>query len=397
MAVQPRIKAKVASRRQRGDDLHPAFPAAIDGFTDVDEAGFEREFSQADDEIREPFDPTLIRIESKQSTINLLAARIRNGEINLAPDFQRRAGIWKDDAQSRLIESLLVKIPIPAFYVDASDENCWLVVDGLQRLTAIKRFVVDKTLKLNGLEFLDSVMGLTYDELPRTLRRRIDETEVTIFSIEKQTPPDVKFNIFKRINTGGLPLSSQEIRHALNQGPVTRLLEELAETPEFLQATSNGVSDERMGARECILRFLAFLLVPYTAVYRKDLDRYLNDAMKQLNSSTPGELEEIRSTFTSTMRLAYQIFGEHAFRKRRGYPRPPVNKALFETWSVNLAKLTRDQQQECVARAGQINSAFLSLMNDRRFEDSISQSTGDSARIDYRFKAVARIIDEVLK
>lgn len=368
----------------------------MDGFANVDEAGFERESPQNADEIREPFDPTLIRIESKQSTINLLASRIRNGEINLAPDFQRRPGIWRDDAQSRLIESMLVKIPIPAFYVDASDEDCWLVVDGLQRLTAIKRFVVDKSLKLSGLEFLGGVEGLTHDELPRTLRRRIDETEVTIFSIERQTPPNVKFNIFKRINTGGLPLSSQEIRHALNQGPITRLLEELAESEDFLQATSGGVSDERMGARECILRFLAFLFVPYSAAYRKDLDGYLNDAMKQFNSNTQDELSAIRHTFLSTMTLAYQVFGERAFRKQRGYRRSPVNKALFEAWSVNLAKLTHDEQQQCIARADLMNGAFLSLMQDRRFEDSISQSTGDSAKIDYRFKAIARIIETVL-
>src|SRR5262249_44885897 len=147
--------------------------------------------------------------------------------------------------------------------MDATDDDKWIVVDGLQRLTSLKRFVLDKNLRLCGLEFLSQLKGKAYDELPRNFQRRIAETQVTVYLIEKGTPSDVKFNIFKRINTGGLPLSAQEIRHALNQGKVTKLLAQLANSAEFKKATDNSIRDDRMADREFVLRFLAFTITPY--------------------------------------------------------------------------------------------------------------------------------------
>lgn len=104
-----------------------------------DGTGIEPEITESDDQIKEPFDPTLIRVETKPLSMDLLISRIKNKEIDLMPDFQRKAGIWSDAAQSRLIESMLIRIPLPAFYMDASDEDEWLVVDGLQRLTGKTR------------------------------------------------------------------------------------------------------------------------------------------------------------------------------------------------------------------------------------------------------------------
>jgi hypothetical protein len=193
-----------------------------------------------DTSIEKPFNPTLINILSKQMSLDTLLKRMREGEVDLAPDFQR-AEVWKPTARSRLIESLLIRIPLPAFYMDATNEDSWLVVDGLQRLSTLRDFAVKKTMRLRDLEFLVQFDGMRYGDLPRNYQRRIEETQVTVYLIEKGTPPEVKFNIFKRINTGGMPLSSQEIRHALNQGPVTSYLKKLAHSQDFKQATYNGV------------------------------------------------------------------------------------------------------------------------------------------------------------
>jgi len=120
-------------------------------------------------EITEPFDPARIRVDTKPMVISLLMDRIRNKEIDLTPGFQRKGGIWSKKAKSQLIESLLIRIPLPAFYMDGGDESKWLVVDGLQRLSTLKSFVIDKTLVLDGLEFLNECEGKKFDQLARNL------------------------------------------------------------------------------------------------------------------------------------------------------------------------------------------------------------------------------------
>jgi len=363
-----------------------------------DGTGIEPEDLESDGEITEPFDPTLIRVETKPMSLDALIARIREGELDLAPGFQRKAGIWKDEAQSRLIESILIRIPLPAFYMDATDEDKWLVVDGLQRLTTLKRFVIDQALKLKGLEFL-KLHGKTFNDLPRNFQRRINETQATVYLIEKGTPPEVKFNIFKRINTGGAPLSAQEIRHALNQGKVTKFLERLANSEEFKRATDHGIRDDRMADRECVLRFLAFTIVPYTAYKAQDFDSFLSERMAEMNKFPDQKIEELARQFLRAMRVAFTIFGPDAFRKRyRGdATRYPINKALFEAWSVNINRLDESKLQRLQEHKDIVREHFRKLMNeDNDFENSISLSTGSVRKISYRFEAIKKLIAEVL-
>ena len=162
-------------------------------------------------EIKDPFDPTTIRIDTKSVTVDLIMKRMDRDEIDLNPDFQRNTGVWDRTGQSRLIESLLLRVPIPVFYMAADKEDRWRVVDGLQRLDALKSFVLEKQLKLHGLEYLEDFQRRSYDQLPRPMQRRIDETELYCHVIQPGTPPEVMFNVFKRINTGGKPLLPQEI------------------------------------------------------------------------------------------------------------------------------------------------------------------------------------------
>lgn len=370
----------------------------IDSGTGVEAEEIESEEIGGEELITEPFDPTLIRVETKPMTIDLVLARIRENEIDLKPGFQRKAGIWKEPAQSRLIESILIRIPLPAFYMDATNDEKWLVVDGLQRLTTLKRFVIDKTLQLTGLEFLKQLNGKTFDDLPRNFRRRIVETQVTVYLIEKQTPPKVKFTIFKRINTGGLPLSAQEIRHALNQGKVTELLARLANSSEFKQATDNGIRDDRMADRECVLRFLSFTITPYTEYRVKDFDNFLNERMADINKMSDQKREALGHQFRRAMVAAFDIFGKDAFRKRYGKnaARYPINKALFEIWSVNLNRLNDNQLRILKERKDVVIEKFITLMNNREFDNAISQGTGDIKKVELRFRKVEQLTMEVL-
>jgi Protein of unknown function DUF262 len=313
---------------------------------DVPEPHPAEEDIESEGTITQPFDPAKIRVETKQLSMDTLLSRIENQEIVLQPEFQRME-VWRDKARSRLIESILIRIPLPAFYMDATDDDKWLVVDGQQRLSTLERFVLKQNLRLQDLEFLREFDGFKFDQLPRAFQRRIRETNVTVYLIERGTPPAVKINIFKRINTGGLPLSPQEIRHALNGAPVTTMLKELAASKPFQLATNCGVPSERMADREYVLRFFAFILTDPNDFASQEFDSFLSDTMARINQLDDLSREDLNRRFLRSMGWSLAILGRLAFRKFFTLDRTerlrPLNKALFEAWSVNFDSKTDDE------------------------------------------------------
>lgn len=356
--------------------------------------GVEDEPTDSDIGLTHPFDPNKIRVTTEPRTIDLLTRRINHGEIDLAPAFQRRARLWKPHRKGQLIESILLRIPLPVFYVAATEDDMWSVVDGLQRLTTIHDFLSGE-FNLFGLEYLHDLEGLSFADLPRSMRRRIEETSLVINIIQPGTPDEVMINIFKRLNTGGLPLSGQEIRNALYKGPVREFLSDSVASAAFQRSTDGRVSDDRMDAQECVLRFAAFYINGWRNYDRNDLDSYLSEAMKQLNSVGPAKLNEIKIKFDTAMDSAFEIFGNDAFRKRYSTDsaRKPVSKALFEAWSVNLANLSDSSRAALKSNATLLREHFYLLMNDDRFFDiSISSSTGTVQRVHKRFGAIEELI-----
>ena len=350
-------------------------------------------------EQRKPFNPADIRMDVKTVNLDVLLKRLTHQEIDMAPPFQRQAGVWNDTAQSRLIESLLIRIPIPAFYFDARDDDKWVVVDGLQRLTILKRFLLSEHSKnelvLTNLEFLTEYNGKRAADLPRFMLRRIEETLVVLYLMQPGTPEEVKFNLFKRLNTGGEPLTAQEIRHALNQGPATRLLEELANSPAFLKATNRIIPTDRMADRECVLRVLAFLRTKPSAYQAGSFDAFLQQCMKNLNGIE--QLQPLRHDFLIAMTRAHELLGKFAFRKAlQGGSRGPMNKALLEAWSVNLARLTENQFSLLSARKQDLLDRFVRALAESDFNQAVTQSTGVPARVKLRFARIAQIIQETL-
>lgn len=369
---------------------------------DIDEStlfDFEEEDIEKEEEgITKPFDPTRIRVDTRQMTVDLLLSRIQHDELDLAPEFQRRQGIWTNTAKSRLIESMLIRIPLPAFYIDATDEDKWLVIDGIQRLTALKQFVIDKQLKLSGLQSLIQLEGKIYDELPRHYQRRILETPLLVILLEKGTSPEVKFVIFKRINTSALPLSSQEIRHALNQGKAVKLLAKLADSDEFKRATNNGISNKRMVDRECVLRVLAFMINPCPEQSYKNMDEFLNEQMAVINQLSDKQIEILKKDFLHLMVVAFEIFEEDAFRKpsQANEAKSPVNKALFEAWSVNLNKLSEKDLHILKERKEELKQKIIDLSKDGKFDRDMYKSTGNLKTALRRLRDIEQLIKAVL-
>ena len=362
------------------------------------DGGIEIESEDSDGAIEHPFDPSKIKVRTEPAVVGLLLDRIKHDEIDLVPDFQRLSGIWNAEKKSRLIESLLLRIPIPVFYVAADEEERWAVVDGVQRLSTIRDYVAGR-FPLSRLEYRSEFKGRRFVDLPRPMQRRIGETQFVVNVIEPGTPPEVTFNIFRRINTGGSPLNGQEIRHALNPGPVRAYLKELAASSGFAKATDGSVRSHRMDDRVCVLRFLAFHMTPWEEYSGKSLDEYLDAAMKAVNRMGQERRNVLAEDFRRAMRAAADIFGDDAFRKRYVLSdyRYQINMPLFEAWSVQLARCSPEQIDRLVERRNEVRERFMVLLNeDQEFEQAISSSTGSPRRVQKRFAAIRDLVQEVV-
>ncbi len=259
------------------------------------------------------YEPENINITPRKIEIHKLLSCIDNESLNSAPDFHYR--YWTDEVKSRLIESIIIRLPIGHFYMDGTGEDKWIILDGIQRVYALHKFISDKTLKLSGLEYLHNLEGKTFNEIDRRYQRRIEETQVTVYLIEKGTPPEIKYNIGKRNNTG-LPKSSQELRQALNPGLGNQLLSQLADSQEFKQLIDlDDESRQQMDDRELILVFLSFLLndnlEDFPTVYLS-----LSRTLEKLNRLSETELNQLKECCQTMFRkyidnpLVYQLFSD---------------------------------------------------------------------------------------
>lgn len=353
-----------------------------------------------------PFDPTQIKIDTQNTSLDILIKRIRRESIQLNTEtyFQRGVDLWDKTTQSRLIESILIRFPLPAFFFDATDDENWLVVDGLQRLSSIQNFVVNKSQPLSNLEFLTQLNGMYWDDLAENLQRVIEESQVVLYKIMPGTPSDVKFNIFKRINTGGLVLKPQEIRHALFQGIPAEFVYKLANIEEFKKATDGRIPSKRMEDRDFVNRFLGFYILGVENYGQKqtglDLDSYMSEAMDTLHSKTEEDLHKIKMDFMQAMRLAHEIFGKEAFRKitEENTRLPPINKALFDALSTQFALLNEEESKLLIENKKEFRDGLRkALAQDEKFFASVTSSTGDKNRTMLRHKVVRDLISDAIK
>lgn len=352
------------------------------------------EINESPEESIKPYDPSAIDITPKTLSLDRIIDRLENNEIDLMPDFQRKAGLWSNEQKSQLIESLILRIPLPAFYFDGSENDNWIVIDGLQRLTTIKEFFVDGILKLSGLEFLKDLNGCYVGDMPRVYIRRMKETSIVNYIINPGAPVNLKYNIFKRINTGGLKLEPQEIRHALFQGFATQYLKNLSDMPLFKKATGYSIRTERMLDREFVLRFIAFYEMGVDK-YDGFIDNYLNDAMEILNKKYPkdhGHVEDVTKRFTLALETTYDIFGKFSFRRMPdSYKRRTISKALFEAWTSILARYDVDDLKVFVSHKKQVIEQYQEMFNDDEFDGCIK--SGKSSSVRKLFEKITQLVE----
>ena len=357
----------------------------------------ERDEGEAPDDepsdIARPWRPEEIRVGTKQFSLRNILDLIDDGDLELAPDFQRNQ-VWKARQKSRLIESILLQIPLPAFYFAEDTNGMMRVVDGLQRLSTVRSYVRGEPegFALADLEYLKGEEGMRFSGLGPALQRRIHNAQIVVHVIDPTTPPSVKYDIFKRINTGGTPLNGQEIRHCMSKDRSRNFLKQCASTREFALATNHSLHEHiRMDDREVVLRFCAFSKMGvegYLSRARGSMDLFLEIATAMLDDPDEipdAELQYLYDLFCSAMVNCFTVFGEHAFRKwPQGTERLlPINRPLFESWSFVLGQY---DNSDLVRRKSDIVEQARDLMtNSREYNDAITSSTGGVTKVRLRF------------
>lgn len=371
---------------------------------------------------------TVPNIRRQTPSFALLYDRLAYKEIEIQPDYQRKDRIWSEDKKSKLIESVLMGLPLPIFYFGERKNDDWVVIDGLQRLTTIQDFMQNKfALKLDASSSVFDANGLMFKDFSRLYTRAIREFEITAYVIDIDDSDSNKFitELFHRINTYGVKLSDQEIRSAINFGLSVYYLKHLATSDYFISATTNTVNDQRQKDLELCLCALAFIIYGYKTYRSTKYDDFLSAAMKWINEksvkkvnkedltkiiSESPQLSLLTERFQSGLLFCKEMFGNDAFKKtRNSSKKDPISKPLFEVF-VSLFANASDEQKEKIREnketfikalyhAISSDSADYSVWESQTYIDAnrglnyaLSNSTGKRVTICYRFDAIIKLI-----
>ena len=348
-----------------------------------------------------PLNSVFIRTATRP--VGDVVRRIRKGRYQLDPDFQRDF-IWPEDKQSRLIESCLMRIPLPVFYLAEAQDGRIIVVDGLQRLATFFRFL-DGKFALKGLndsqddgKLTPQLDGKRFKDLPLDLQERIEDTQLTLYILDRNAPERAKLDIFDRVNSG-VPLSRQQMRNSLYNGPATRWLREASEDDSFRRVTRGGLNSKIMRDREAINRFCGFYLWGYQEYKAGDMDAFLAKTLVKMNQQDEERLDTMKADFCRSMDINYFLFTGHAFRKSLAYnsygtARTVINISLFDVFSVLFTQVNGTLIKENKEHAREIAR---NLLNNHKFEHAVSYSTNSTGQIRDRFSLAQEAFKDMIR
>lgn len=361
---------------------------------DIEET--DNDISDKDQDIISPFSVKDIKVTHATVMLPTIINRLKREEIGI-PDYQRHPNLWSNNQKSRLIESILLKLPLPVFYFDVSTPEKWMIIDGLQRISTIRNFFVDKTLRLKGLEFLKDLNNKKCDDLPVNMQRTIEDTMFVTYQVEAQTPKAVRYAIFNRINTRGLSLNPQEIRQASNQvGSGVKFLADTVKNDTFKRVV--GISNKRMAGQELVLRFMAFKI--FSGDVFKVMNSFLDLAMEEIDKKDEQTLEGLKNSLIETLKFSEQVLGEkHRFSRSiaNDARNKLVNFSLFDVLTICFDEI------ENKALFLQNKNFFVTnlkamLSNEQTdFFVSITKGTSGKWAKDTRFKAIRDLIEQTLE
>ncbi|MCP4114406.1 MAG: DUF262 domain-containing protein [Desulfobacteraceae bacterium] len=335
-----------------------------------------------------PLDDILIR--TSHLSIREIIEEIEDGLYILDPDFQR-AFVWSPEQQSRLIESVLMRIPLPVFYFAETKDGKTIIVDGLQRITTFRRFMNDELKLTHVADGNNALRGKKFSELHPKFKNRIKRTNLILYIIDEKAPNRAKLDIFERVNSG-TTLTRQQMRNCLYMGAGTRWLRDMADSDFFKKATGHSLNPKTMRDRELINRFCAFRLLG-AEKYKGYMDDFLADSLDLMNRMSKEELDNMAAEFEQSMHNAQTVFGKHAFRKHysENNARSVINASLFDVFSVAFTKISPATIKE---NKKNFQSFFYSSMNDDTFINNITYSTNQKQQVKERFAYIDSILGE---
>lgn len=340
-----------------------------------------------------------LNTQAYDKSISDIVAMIDSGDIVLDPDYQRNY-IWDDKRASLLVESILLNVPIPVVYVAEDEDSRWDVVDGLQRLYSLQRFFKGE-FKLRGLEVLDDLNGSTYSKLNPKAARILRNGILRIIMIFKESHPDIKYEIFMRLNRGSIHLSEQELRNCLYRGRFNDLLHELRKI-DFIQLMFGLDSPhKRMADAELLLRHFMVRAGydPNTGkvtTYSGNMRSSLNHYMKQARHLPPEEIKETKHAFVETILKTFAVFGDHAFHRldADGNYDGRLNRAIMDAVLVGFGFHSKEVLE---AKKAAIVELLRRLINeDATFADAITVRTSERGKMEYRVHTFATALFKVI-
>lgn len=314
--------------------------------------------------------------------------------INLDPDFQRRER-WSAEKQSALIESFLLNVPVPAIYLAEDEFGQYSVVDGKQRLTAIRAFMADG-LKLRSLEQFTELENFTFDDLPDPLQNALKiRPYVRVVTLLKQSDPALKFEVFTRLNRGGEPMLPQELRKVAYRGPLSDLIFALSESPflrEQLKIDSeNSPAYKNMEDAEYVLRYFALRhsWQTFSGSLRGEMDAF----MVKGQHMKPARIKVLREDFSRSLDACQQIWGEHAFKRHTGNGwRSQFLAGVYDAEMLAVSELTKPQLTKAVANSAAAVQATAALFSDLEFDKFVRQGTNTPSFVRNRVGAVIHML-----
>jgi hypothetical protein len=299
-----------------------------------------------------------------------------DNKLLILPEIQREY-VWDNGKASRLIESLILNIPIPVLYFSETQEAKYEIIDGHQRVRSIVRYFNNEFV-LSGVAVLREYKGLRFHQLPDREQRFLRMRTLRTIIISVESHPNMKFEIYERLNTGAILLNAQELRNSVYRGAFNELLHELSRSTTFRRIIGTKVPRKRMVDEELILRFFS----PHSGLetYRTPLKRFLNNYMQRVRNGNPDEIENLRGTFEGATKMVNALLGTTAFRvinHDTGTTEPAVNRALFDAQMLSSCWVTSDVAEIEIAR---VRRELAGLFGDELFMDSIQRATGDRAR-----------------